>query len=388
MPFSPSRRSRRSAARRSGAALAILAALAAAPAAAQAADPAAAEAPARDPRPQAHAYTVVDGRTIPAPLGGATGDAERGRAIYADPALGGCRACHAAPGLPQAPIVPLALADRAPRPEPEVELPPALDDPEAAALEDEDGSDSDSRLAPETAAPPPERPAPEAVADGGEGEAAGDEGAGEGVDGPDPTGDGSGGLDAAAAALLPLPPGPDLDGVATRLEIGELRLLVINPRIARAGSRMPAYHTISLSQAALTPALRQPWLSAQEIEDVVAYLATLDGSAATGAAPASAEQEAAATPGGAAGTDAAAPAPEAPPAAPAPEAAPAAEAPADDAPAAEAPAETPAAQAPAGGGGPEAEAPTARETPAAPRPEAEAAPVEAGGADASADTAK
>ena len=290
---------------------AALAALAAAPAPGQETP-----APARDPRPQAHAYTVLDGRSAPRPLGGATGDAARGREIYADPALGGCQACHAAPGLPRGAFVPAALAQRAPEPEPEPALPPALDDPEAGALDEEGepGSDSDSRLAPDVAALPPARPEPEA--EGTEADAASVE----------PAGDGSGALDVAAAALLPLPQGPDLAGVASRLEVGELRLLVINPRIARAESRMPAYHTISLAQAALTPALRQPWLSAQEVEDVVAYLATLDGreEPAEESEDSAAPEDEAAPAGDAAGaeTDAgdgeAAPAPAAPEAQPSP----------------------------------------------------------------------
>ncbi|WP_339949904.1 hypothetical protein [uncultured Albimonas sp.] len=272
-PFPPVRRpSPRSPAvlRLSAVSLIALLAWGAAPAGGQeSADPeAGASAPAeRDPRPQPHAYTVLDGRSVPRPLGGAVGEAARGRAIYADPALGGCSACHAAPGLPRAIFVPHVLAERAPTPEPEPELPPALDDPSADGLEPnaEPVAESNSRLAPEIAAPPPARPDPEAQSE----ETAGDDSA-------DPSGEDPDAV-AAAAALLPLPQGPDLAGVAARREIGELRLSVINPRIAREASRMPAYHNVSLAQAALTPALRQPWLSAQEVEDVVAYLATLDG---------------------------------------------------------------------------------------------------------------
>ena len=346
---------------------------------------------------------MLDGRSAPLPLGGATGDAARGREIYADPALGGCQACHAAPGLPRGAFVPAALAQRAPEPEPEPALPPALDDPEAGALDEEGepGSDSDSRLAPEVAVLPPARPEPEAEGTEADAPAEGDpgDGAGEGA------GDGSGALDAAAVALLPLPQGPDLAGVASRLEVGELRLLVINPRIARAESRMPAYHTISLAQAALTPALRQPWLSAQEVEDVVAYLATLDGreeAVEESGGPATPEDEAAAPAADAAGaeTDAgdgeAAPPPAAPEAQPGPagEAPPSGEAgeaapPSPDPAAAEgaqdpaaeadassddeAPAPAPDAETPAAA--PEADASSADEAPAA-APDAEAPAAE------------
>ncbi|MDF2232801.1 c-type cytochrome [Albimonas sp. CAU 1670] len=264
----------------------VAAACAAMPAAGQEADAAATVE--RDPRPRAHAYTVVDGRTVPAPLGAALGDAERGRAIYDDPALGGCRACHAAPGLPRQVFVPLALAGRAAMPELEPEPEATAKDPEAGtddldAGTEEDLSSSDSRYAPEAAAPPPLRPDPEALAAEAEAEAEAEE--------AETVGDGSGGLAPAAAALLPLPQGPDLAGAATRLERGELRLLVINPRIVRPGSRMPAYHNVSFAQAAITPSLRQPWLTAQEVEDVVAYLATLDDPEATEPEPAPAEAE-------------------------------------------------------------------------------------------------
>lgn len=40
------------------------------------------------------AYVVVDGVSIPEPLTGAPGDAARGAAVAADPARGGCLACH------------------------------------------------------------------------------------------------------------------------------------------------------------------------------------------------------------------------------------------------------------------------------------------------------
>jgi sulfur-oxidizing protein SoxX len=69
--------------------------------------------------------------------------------------------------------------------------------------------------------------------------------------------------------------GPDLAGIADRMSTAELRLTVVNPRIANPRTRMPAYHHVSLALAARAPALRQPWLSPRQVEDVVAYLATL-----------------------------------------------------------------------------------------------------------------
>lgn len=44
------------------------------------------------------AYRIVDADQIPASLTGATGDAERGRALYADPEMGDCVSCHGLPG--------------------------------------------------------------------------------------------------------------------------------------------------------------------------------------------------------------------------------------------------------------------------------------------------
>lgn len=43
-------------------------------------------------------YTIVDGRAIPESLTGEPGDAERGRALYADDPRAGCPACHGEPG--------------------------------------------------------------------------------------------------------------------------------------------------------------------------------------------------------------------------------------------------------------------------------------------------
>ena len=237
----------------------------------------------RDLRPRAWSYTVVDGLSVPQPLGGASGDPARGREIYDDPARGGCSACHAAPGIPLRSYIPLALAERAPPPPPEPEAPPALDDPDAPA--EPDGpppSQSDSPRAPRAAALPPARPDPDP--DPGAAPAEG-ETPGETLEDPGP-----------ALALLPLPPGPDLAGLAARLSEGEARLLLINPRVSRIGSRMPAYHNVSLTQAALTPGLRQPWFTAQELEDVLAYLMTLEAEtppAAEAPAPQGPETEAA-----------------------------------------------------------------------------------------------
>jgi sulfur-oxidizing protein SoxX len=76
--------------------------------------------------------------------------------------------------------------------------------------------------------------------------------------------------------MLPLPQGPDLAGVAARLTEAELRLILVNPRLRDAASPMPAYHHVDLARARRAPGFRQPWLSPAQLEDVLAYLLTLD----------------------------------------------------------------------------------------------------------------
>lgn len=282
----------------------------------------------RSARPPAVAYVVIDGLRIDAPLGG-PGDPVRGRALFADPETGGCTACHAAPGLPHdAQLIPRVLRDRFPA------APPA---PPAAA---EDPPTPDApRLVEATAAAPAAAPLPAVrpAADEDDAEA------------PDP--------DLAAEApetppLLPLPPGPDLSEVAARLAPGEIRLMLVNARLRDPQAAMPAYHNVSLPLARQAPALRQPWFDAQEIEDVVAYLLTLEGDAA-GAEADDAPGDAPGAPPAEA-PEAGAPDPEAPDPAPADPGAPDAEAP--DAEAADA---DPGAEAPASGDDPD----TAPETP-------------------------
>ena len=69
--------------------------------------------------------------------------------------------------------------------------------------------------------------------------------------------------------------GPSLAGVGTRLDIGQLRLRVVDNARVNASTIMPSYfRTEGLRLVA--PAYRdRTILSAAEVEDVVAYLATL-----------------------------------------------------------------------------------------------------------------
>ena len=69
--------------------------------------------------------------------------------------------------------------------------------------------------------------------------------------------------------------GPDLGGVGARLSAGQIRLRIVDPARANPATLMPAYFkTEGLERVA--PALRgKTVLSAQQIEDVVAFLMTL-----------------------------------------------------------------------------------------------------------------
>lgn len=69
--------------------------------------------------------------------------------------------------------------------------------------------------------------------------------------------------------------GPPLDGVAERWSEGELRLIVANPKEMFPGTIMPAFHRTTGLNRVLDDFQGKPILSAQELEDVLAYLMTL-----------------------------------------------------------------------------------------------------------------
>ncbi|MEO1688901.1 MAG: hypothetical protein AAFU61_13445 [Pseudomonadota bacterium] len=85
--------------------------------------------------------------------------------------------------------------------------------------------------------------------------------------------------DAPEAPVAPLPPppaGPDLAGVADRIDLAGLRLWIVDPRaFGVAPDVKPGYHAVDPDLARLRPELRQPWFTPQQVEDVAAYLATL-----------------------------------------------------------------------------------------------------------------
>lgn len=69
--------------------------------------------------------------------------------------------------------------------------------------------------------------------------------------------------------------GPPLAGVGSRLTPGQIRLRLIDPTLVNPAAAMPAYHRVD-GLASVDERYRgRPVLSAQEIEDVVAYLSAL-----------------------------------------------------------------------------------------------------------------
>lgn len=69
--------------------------------------------------------------------------------------------------------------------------------------------------------------------------------------------------------------GPDLAGIGARYDAGQLRLRVVDPKRLNPESVMPAYYRVAGLYQVLDQYRDEPILTAQEIEDVVAYLGTL-----------------------------------------------------------------------------------------------------------------
>ncbi|HEU5091447.1 MAG TPA: sulfur oxidation c-type cytochrome SoxX, partial [Nitrospira sp.] len=69
--------------------------------------------------------------------------------------------------------------------------------------------------------------------------------------------------------------GPLLDGVGSRYSAEALRLRLVDSKVINPQSLMPAYHRVSKLYRVLKPYRDRPLLTAQEIEDVIAYLSTL-----------------------------------------------------------------------------------------------------------------
>ncbi|MEQ8234531.1 MAG: sulfur oxidation c-type cytochrome SoxX [Gammaproteobacteria bacterium] len=69
--------------------------------------------------------------------------------------------------------------------------------------------------------------------------------------------------------------GPTLAAVGARLNAGQLRLRLVDPKVINPMTMMPAYHKTAGLYRVAPEYAGKPILSAQEIEDVVAFLATL-----------------------------------------------------------------------------------------------------------------
>lgn len=69
--------------------------------------------------------------------------------------------------------------------------------------------------------------------------------------------------------------GPDLAGVGDRLDEGQLRLRIVDSRRLSPASIMPAYHRVEGLSRVGEAWRGRPVLTAQEVEDVVAFLASL-----------------------------------------------------------------------------------------------------------------
>jgi sulfur-oxidizing protein SoxX len=68
---------------------------------------------------------------------------------------------------------------------------------------------------------------------------------------------------------------PSLSGVGARLTAGQIRLRVVDPTRLNPEVAMPAYYRTHGLDRVMEPYRGKPVLTAQQVEDVVAYLGTL-----------------------------------------------------------------------------------------------------------------
>jgi len=71
--------------------------------------------------------------------------------------------------------------------------------------------------------------------------------------------------------------GPDLSGIGARLSAGAIRLWIVAPSAIAEDATMPAYYAVGQRDQADDSLYGGPALTAAEIEDLVAYLASLNG---------------------------------------------------------------------------------------------------------------
>ncbi|MDD9922189.1 MAG: sulfur oxidation c-type cytochrome SoxX [Boseongicola sp.] len=69
--------------------------------------------------------------------------------------------------------------------------------------------------------------------------------------------------------------GPDLKGVAERLSEAEIRLRIVNPKVVNEETIMPSFYRNAGLHRVLKKWQGKTILSAQQVEDIVAYMKTL-----------------------------------------------------------------------------------------------------------------
>jgi len=85
-----------------------------------------------------------------------------------------------------------------------------------------------------------------------------------------------------ACHVMPIPEqpfhglvGPDLNGVAGRYKEGELRLRVVDPKVVNPETIMPSFYKTKDLHSVLKKFKGKTIISAEEVEDIIAYLMTL-----------------------------------------------------------------------------------------------------------------
>ncbi|MCB2099561.1 MAG: sulfur oxidation c-type cytochrome SoxX [Rhodobacterales bacterium] len=72
--------------------------------------------------------------------------------------------------------------------------------------------------------------------------------------------------------------GPVLDDVGSRMSAGEIRMRIVDPKVINPETAMPSFYKLEGLHRVAKKWQGKTILSAQEVEDVVAYMLTLKGS--------------------------------------------------------------------------------------------------------------